>query len=181
MPRVPAIASKSDVPAEHHAVVDGVMKTFGRIRGPYSMLLHAPLLAKHFLGVVNFMREESIVDGKSRFLAALTAASERGGYYVWAAQHEGALKNGIREEAIEVIRAKGDPAKLPEDERLIVAFAQQLMRTSKVDQATFDALQKRHGTQWMVELTAMTGYFGALCNIVTNFEVPVPEGGDRLR
>ena len=181
MPRVPAISSKSDVPAEHHAVVDGVLKTFSRIRGPYSMLLHAPLLAKHFLGVVNFMREDSIVDAKSRSLAALTAASERGGYYVWAAQHESALKNGVRKEAIELIRVKGDPAKLPEDERLVVSFAQQLMRASNVDKPTFDALHKRHGTQWMVELTAMTGYFGALCGIVTTFEVPVPEGGDKLR
>jgi 4-carboxymuconolactone decarboxylase len=181
MPRVTPISSKADVPAEHHAVVDGVLKTFNRIRGPYSMLLHTPLLAKHFLGVVNFMRQDSIVDAKSRSLAALTAASERGGYYVWAAQHEGALKSGVREETIELIRAKGDPARLPEDERLVVAFAQQLMRASKVDQPTFDALQKRHGTKWMVELTAMTGYLGALCNIVTNFDVPVPEGGDRLR
>jgi len=27
----------------------------------------------------------------------------------------------------------------------------------------------------------MTGYFGALCCIVSTFEVPVPEDGDRLR
>ncbi len=181
MPRVPAITGKADVPAEHHAVVDGVMKTFGRIRGPYSMLLHTPALAQHFLGVVNFMRDGSIVEQKHRSLAALTAASERGGFYVWAAQVESARKAGVREEAIELIRAKGDPAKLPEDERQVVAFAQQLSRTSNVDRPTFDALHKRHGTKWMVELTAMTGYFGALCGIVTTFEVPVPEGGDRLR
>jgi 4-carboxymuconolactone decarboxylase len=181
MPRVTPITAKSDVPAEHHAIVDGVLKTFGRIRGPYSMLLHTPLLAHHFLGVVNFMREDSIVEQKVRSLAALTAASERGGYYVWAAQVETARKSGIREEAIELIRAKGDPAKLPEDERQIVAFAQQLMRTSNVDRPTFDALHKQHGTKWMVELTAMTGYFGVLAGLVTTFEVPVPEGGEKLR
>ena len=181
MPRVAPITGKSDVPAEHHAVVDSVLKTFGRIRGPYSMLLHTPLLAHHFLGVVNFMREDSIVEQKTRSLAALTAASERGGYYVWAAQVESALKAGVRKEAIELIRAKGDPSKLPQDERQVVAFAQQLSRTSNVDRPTFDALHKRFGTKWLVELTAMTGYFGALCGIVTTFEVPVPEGGDRLR
>jgi alkylhydroperoxidase family enzyme len=94
---------------------------------------------------------------------------------------ESARKAGVREEAIELIRAKGDPAKLPEDERQVVAFAQQLSRTSNVDRPTFDALHKRFGTKWLVELTAMTGYFGALCGIVTTFEVPVPEGGDKLR
>ncbi|MGZ8269083.1 MAG: hypothetical protein ACXW20_15805, partial [Burkholderiales bacterium] len=74
MPRVPPITSKSDVPAEHHAVVDGVLKTFGRVRGPFSMLLHSPAMAQHFLGIVNFMREGSVVEQKHRSLAALTAA-----------------------------------------------------------------------------------------------------------
>ena len=181
MPRVAPITGKSDVPAEHHAVVDGVMKTFGRIRGPFSMLLHSPGLAQHFLGIVNFMRDSSVVEQKLRSLAALVAASERGGAYVWAAQVESARKAGVREEAIELIRAKGDPAKLSEDERQVVAYTQQLIRTSNVDRATFDALQKRYGTKWLVELTAAAGYFGLLCGIVTTFEVPVPEGGDKLR
>jgi 4-carboxymuconolactone decarboxylase len=181
MPRVAPITGKPDVPAEHHAIVDGVMKTFGRVRGPFSMLLHSPAMAQHFLGIVNFMRDGSIVGQKERSLAALTAASEGGGFYVWAAQVETARKSGEREEAIELIRAKGDPAKLPEEERLVVSYVQQLMRKRDVDRTTFDALQKRHGTKWLVELTAAAGYFGLLCGLVTTFEVPVPEGGDVLR
>ncbi|MGZ9066672.1 MAG: carboxymuconolactone decarboxylase family protein, partial [Burkholderiales bacterium] len=145
------------------------------------MLLHSPAMAQHFLGIVNFMREGSVVEQKHRSLAALTAASEGGGYYVWSAQIEAARKAGVREEAIELIRARGDPAKLPEEERLIVSYTQQLMRTRDVDRATFDALHQRHGTKWLVELTASAGYFGLLCGLVTTFEVPVPEGGDRLR
>jgi len=180
MPRVAPITGKSDVPAEHHAVVDGVMKTFGRIRGPYSMLLHTPALAQHFLGVVNFMRDGSIVEQKHRSLAALTAASERGGFYVWAAQVESARKAGVREEAIALIRAKGDPASLPQEEREIVAYTRQLMRTNRVDQAVFDALQKRHGTKWLVELTAAANYFALLAGVVNAFEVPAPPDGDKL-
>ena len=181
MPRVAPITGKSAVPAEHPAVVDTVLKTFGRVRGPFSILLHSPQFAQHFIGIVNFMREGSIVAQKDRSLAALTAASEGGGYYVWAAQVEAARKAGVREEAIALIRSKGDPAKLPEEEREVVSYVQQLMRKRDVDRATFDALHKRHGTQWLVELTASAGYFGLLCGLVTTFEVPVPEGGDRLR
>src|SRR5688572_23955272 len=98
MARITPITGKSDVPAEHHAVVDGVLKTFGRVRGPYSVLLHSPAMAQHFLGMVNFMRESCIVGQKHRSLAALTAASEGGGYYVWSAQVETARKAGVGEE-----------------------------------------------------------------------------------
>ena len=180
MPRVAPITGKTDVPAEHHAVVDGVIQTFGQVRGPFSMLLHSPKLAQHVLGIVNFYRSDSVVDQKLRSLAILVAAREREGAYVWAAQVAAARRAGVREEAIDLIRAKGDPAKLPQEEREIVAYARQLVETNRVDQAAFDTLQKKHGTQWMVELTAATQYFGFLCGIVNAFEVPAPPDGDKL-
>jgi hypothetical protein len=52
MPRVAPITGKSDVPAEHHAVVDKVVNVFGGVRGPFSMLLHSPKLAERVLGLV---------------------------------------------------------------------------------------------------------------------------------
>jgi alkylhydroperoxidase family enzyme len=84
------------------------------------------------------------------------------------------------EEAIDLIRAKGDPASLPVEEREIVAYTRQLMRTNRVDQAAFDALQKRHGTRWLVELTAAANYFALLSGMVNAFEVPAPPDGDKL-
>jgi len=180
MPRVAPITGKSDVPAEHHAVVDGVIETFGQVRGPFSMLLHSPKLARQVLGIVNFYRSDTVVEQKLRSLAALVAAREREGAYVWAAQVAAARRAGVREEAIDLIRAKGDPAALPPEEREIVAYAQQLVRTNRVDQATFDALQKKHDTQWMLELTAAVNYFGFLCGVVNAFEVAAPADGDKM-
>ena len=46
MPRVAPITGKNDVPAQHHGVVDAVVAVFGNVRGPFSMLLHSPELAK---------------------------------------------------------------------------------------------------------------------------------------
>ena len=180
MPRVAPITGKADVPAEHHAVVDGVIETFGGVRGPFSMLLHSPKLARHVLGIVNFYRTDSVVEQKLRSLAILVAAREREGAYVWAAQVAAARRAGVREEAIDLIRAKGDPATLPQEEREIVAYAQQLVRANRVDQATFDALQKRHGVPWLVELTAAANYFALLSGMVNAFEVAAPPDGDKL-
>jgi alkylhydroperoxidase family enzyme len=86
----------------------------------------------------------------------------------------------VREAAIDLIRAKGDPAQLPEDEREIVAYTRQLMRTNRVDQAAFDALAKRYGVPWLVELTAAANYFALLAGVVNAFEVPAPPDGDKL-
>src|SRR6185436_2262279 len=123
---------------------------------------------------------DTIVEPPLRFLAILTAARERGAAYVWAAQVAAARTNGIREEVIDLIRAKGDPAKLPADERDVVSYVQQLMRTNRADQATFDALNKRHGPQWMIELTAAANFFGFISGIANAFEVTPPPDGDKL-
>jgi 4-carboxymuconolactone decarboxylase len=180
MPRVAPITGKSDVPAEHHAVVDGVLKTFGQVRGPFSMLLHSPELAERILSIVNFYRDGSVVEQKLRSLAILVAVREREAAYVWAAQVAAARRAGVRDEVIDLIRAKGDAAALPLEEREIVVYSQQLVRNNKVDQAAFDALQKRYGTKWLVELTAAANYFGLLCGIVNAFEVPAPPDGDKI-
>jgi len=180
MPRVAPITGKSDVPAEHHAVVDGVTKVFGNVRGPFSMLLHSPKLAERILPLVTFFRDESVVDAKLRSIAILSAVREREAAYVWAAQVGAARRNGLREEVIDLLRAKGDPAKLPAEERDIVTYVRQLMRTNRADQAVFDALKSRHDAQWMVELTAAANYFAMLSGIVNAFEVAAPADGDKL-
>jgi 4-carboxymuconolactone decarboxylase len=180
MPRVAPITGKSDGPAEHHAVVDAVVNVFGGVRGPFSMLLHSPKLAERVLGLVTFFRDESVVDPKLRSVGILSAVREREAAYVWAAQVAAARRNGVSEEIIDLIRAKGDPSKLPADEREIVTYVRQLMRTNRSDPAVFDALNKRHSVQWLVELTAAANYFALLSGVVNAFEVAAPADGDKL-
>ena len=57
MPRIAPVTGKSDVPAVHHHVVDGVIEVFGSVRGPFSVLLHSPKLADRVLPLVKFFRE----------------------------------------------------------------------------------------------------------------------------
>ena len=45
---------------------------------------------------------------------------------------------------------------------------------------SFDALLKRHGAQWLLELTAGASYYGILCSVVNAFEVAAPPDGDKL-
>ena len=180
MPRLTPIASKSDLAPEHQAAADAVVKVFGRIRGPFSMLLHSPELAQMLLPLVTFVREKSVIEPNLRFAAILAAAREREAAYVWAAQVEQAHKNGIARELIDLIRARADLSKFPAGERDVVSYVRQLMRNDRVEQATFDALKSKHDERWMVELTGIVNFFGFVGGICNAFEVPPPDDGDRL-
>ena len=180
MPRVPPITGKQDVPAEHHGVVDDVLGVFGRVRGPFSVLLYSPEMASKLLPMVPFNREGTIVEPNPRFAAILAAVREREGAYVWAAQVAAAQRAGVPQVMIDLIKAKGDPSSLPQDEADVVTFVRQLMRTNRSDKTLFDRLNGRHGVKWMVEMTAIANYYAMLCGVVNAFEVDVPDDGDRL-
>ena len=180
MPRIKPVTGKADVPGAHHHVVDAVEKTFGGVRGPFSVLLHSPKLAEKILPLVHFFRDESVVDAKLRSVAILAAVREREAAYVWAAQVGAARRIGLGEDVIDLLRAKGDPGKLAEEQREVVTYVRQLMRTNKIDQKAFDTLKSRHDEQWMVELTAAANYFAFLSGVVNAFEVAAPPDGDKL-
>lgn len=181
MARTALITAKSNLAPEHHAAADAVLKIFGHIRGPFSVLLHSPALAARLAPMVGFVRDDTIVEPSLRFVAILAAARECDAPYVWAAQVAQARKHTIREDLIAHIRAQGDPAKLPAEERDVMNYALQLVRTHKVDKPLFNALLTRHGVQWLVELTATLNFYAFVSGIANAFEVDVPADGDPIR
>ncbi len=180
MSRISPVSAKSEVPAEHHTLVDRVLKQFGGIRGPFSMLLHSPQMAAPVFDLGDYFREHSIVEPRARSVGILIAARERQGVYVWGAQVNGARRNGVPEAVIDLIRQRAEPARYPPGDREIAAYVEQLMRTNRIEQATFDALKSGHSAQWVVELTAVVNYYGMLCGITSALEVPAPEDYDAL-
>ena len=180
MPRITPVSGKTDVPSQYHGVVDEVLKVFGQVRGPFSILLHSPELARRVLPLVTFFREDSVVEAKLRSHAILAAVREKEAAYVWAAQVGAARRAGVPEATIDLLRAKGDPANLAEDERDIVTYTRQLIRSNRADEAVQNRLKERHGVQWLVELTAAANYFSFLSGMVNAFDVPAPPDGDKL-
>jgi 4-carboxymuconolactone decarboxylase len=180
MPTITPVAGKDDVPGEYQSIVDDVVKVFGGVRGPFSIMLRSPPLAERVLPLVTFFRESSVVEARLRSHAILAAVREKEAAYVWAAQVGAARRAGVPEPTIDLLRSKGDPAALPHDEADIVTYTRQLIRTNRVDHAVQDRLKQRHGEQWLVELTAAANYFAFLSGMVNAFEVPAPPDGDKL-
>lgn len=180
MPRYTPVSSKTEMEPGSEYVFDQVMDVFGRVRGPFGVLLHSPKLAERLLPMVPYAREICTVDPKLRQIAILAAVRERDANYVWSAQVDVARRVGLREPVIDLMRVKGDPSDLPPEERDIVLYMRQLMRTNRVERPLFDALKDRQGLQWLVELTAVANFYVALGGVVNAFDVPVPADGDRF-
>lgn len=101
MSRYTPVTSKDEMESEYEHAFDQVMAVFGRIRGPFSMLLHSPKLTERLLPMVPFAREICAVDPKLRQIAILTAVRERAANYVWAAQVDASARTSDRPAARE--------------------------------------------------------------------------------
>jgi 4-carboxymuconolactone decarboxylase len=179
MARVEQITEKSQVGSEWYPLFDRITAARGRVAGPYSILLHAPVVADRVDQLSGVLRSETEVDAQGFVLAALAVARARDCLFVWSVQAPNARRAGISDTAITDIRDRQTTG-LTEDQQDIVSYAQQLATENRIDAATFDRLKARHGARWLVELTTIAGHFGLICGINNAFEVPPSPQGDQL-
>ncbi len=181
MAKITLVSDKSQVAEEHGHVFDAVLGVFGSIRGPNSVMLHDPPLAELSLNLGNFFRYDSIVKSPEKELAIITGTREKDCLYVWAAQVAAGKRGGLREEAIAVVKERReDLSALTVEERDIVTYVRQLVRTNRVEEGIFNTLKDRYGLQWLIEMTTVVGYYVMLAGVVNAFDVPPPADGDVL-
>jgi alkylhydroperoxidase family enzyme len=179
MARVEQITERSQVPSEWHPLVDRIVAQRGRLAGPYSILLYSPGIADRVDQLSGALRSDAQVKAAEFVVTALAVARAKDCLFVWSVQAPNARRAGISDEAIAAIR-DGQSTGLTEDQVDIVSFARQLATQNRVEAGTFERLQKRHGTPWLVELTVIAGHFGLICGINNAFEVPPSPQGDAL-
>ena len=179
MARLTSITSKNQVPAEHHPIVDSIVKSRGSVHGPFTMLLHCPPLASHLMHLGAYVRFEGKLDKRVRVLAAMTVAREFDAVYVWGAQTSSARGQGVPEATITAIREKHSRG-VPADDAQIVEFTRDLIRKHRVDAASMKALQQRFGDEQLIELTGTIGYYSLLAMTANACELEAAPGAEVL-
>ena len=86
MAKLPLITDKSQIPAEHHGIVDAIIGSRGSLAGPFSVFLHSPEIAGRMAHLGAYVRFEGSLDFRVRTLAAMVVAREYDALYVWGAQ-----------------------------------------------------------------------------------------------
>lgn len=180
MARLKSITGKNQVPAEHHAVVDSVVKSRGGVHGPFTMLLHCPPLAGHMVNIGGYIRFEGKLDMRVRVLAAMTVGREFDAVYIWGAQTGSARKQGVAESTITAIREKHSRG-IPTEDAQIVDFTRDLIHKHRVDAASMKALQQRFGDEQLVELTGTIGYYTMLAMTANACELEAGAGAEVLQ
>ncbi len=180
MPRINLITEKSQISADQHAEYDRIVEVLHRVGGPFGVLMYSPGLAQKVCEAGAWVRLNSTLKPVERELAIIAVSREKDAAYEWAAHVRTGRQQGMREEAIEAVRNRTDVSQLEPDERDIISFVRQLLRTNRVEQTLFDELVRRHGERWLVELAATVGQYQYISAINNTFDLQPAADADPL-
>ena len=180
MPRIKQLSEKAELPSDRHAEYDHIVEVLHRVGGPFTFLMHSPGLAEKVMEAGAQVRLGSTLKPYERELIICAVTREKDAAYEWNSHVNTGRQQGLREEAIDVVRNRKPVDGLTPDEAGIITFVRQLLQKNRVDHKVFDDLLARHDERWMVELAATVGQYQYISAITNTFELQPPPDADPL-
>jgi 4-carboxymuconolactone decarboxylase len=160
----------------HDAIVAGPR---GKVVGPLRVWLLSPELAERAQELGAFCRYGTSLPPRLSELAILVTGAFWKAGFEWHAHAPIAIKAGVPAEAVEAIRLGKEPKFAREDEQAVYAFSRELWTGRRVSDSTYQRAARLLGTNTVVELVAILGYYGLISMTINSFEVPLPQGADQ--
>jgi alkylhydroperoxidase family enzyme len=175
-PRVPRVTRIEDLaPADRH-FFDRVVRTRGRVAGPFEVLMLSPDLADRVAVVGEPLVHGTTIPAPARALTWLLTAAEFDCDYEWAMARAAAQEAGL---PAALVDAAGRRQPLPDataDLKAAADFCHQLLRGNHhVSDEAYRAAIERFGVPATVQIAATVGYFAMQALLLNAFEV-APEG-----
>jgi len=150
----------------------------GRLIGPFNPMLQSPNTTSGFLDFIESDARSTTLDARLREVVILTVGAVwKSGYQIYA--HAAvARKAGLPEQAIRDLAAGGCPDQLTDQEKIAHRYALQLTAEHRVDDALYRAAEQTFGSQGLMDLAYLLGWYYTVCALLNAFEVPVPDDGD---
>ncbi len=157
-----------------------VARTGGRsiagLMGPGGLNLYSPKAAVHLSGLSNYLRYESLLNGRVREIAILTVAREMESQFEWFAHEAVALKEGVPPEVIDIIKHRKGVDNIAPEDAAIIQLGRQAIGEKKVAPDVFARARNIFGDQRLVELVLLMGSYSSIATLLTTFDVQLPPG-----
>jgi 4-carboxymuconolactone decarboxylase len=150
----------------------------GGLHGMYLALMNHPELADHVVDLGTYLRFKGVLGDDVRELAILATARDLGVAYEWEQHAPIALKAGVPEAVVSALR--GGDFSAPSMSALYVDICS-AARHGVAQESLPDVLQQRLqqalGLKGVVELVVLCGFYRCIANVVTAFDVALPNPG----
>lgn len=155
--RLPPV-KRSDLDAEGQRIYDLVAGKNRKapLRGPGGVSLHSPKAAEPIHMLNQYLRT-SVVGPRIFELCVLVAAREVGSQYEWTSHEPAALKAGVDQSIIDVVKYDREVAGLSEKDATVIRVGRALFRDHRVTPELYAKSVELFGRQGALELSIIMG------------------------
>jgi 4-carboxymuconolactone decarboxylase len=171
-----SIAQMSDAQREVYAQIASGPR--GVVQGPLLVWLHNPELARHAQALGAYCRYSTSLPPRLSELAILVTGAHWQAAFEWTIHAPIGLAAGLSRELVESLRCNERPAAMSEEENVVYDFATELLKTRRVSDSTFAIAREQLGSEGVVDLVGLLGYYGLISMTLNAFEVAESDGRD---
>ena len=128
----------------------------------------------------DYLRYKSALGHALTELAILITAAEWMQDYEWQAHYPIALKAGIRQETADAIADHRRPGAMSTDEEIVYDYTSELLKNKQISDVTFERAKSRFGSQGIVDMTGIVGYYTFLSMQLNAAQYQIPKDGKKL-
>ena len=150
--------------------------TIAGLQGPSGIQLYSPKSAAHTIALNRYLRYEAGFTGHVREVAILTTAREMDSQFEWVAHEGEALKEGVPQNTIDVIKHRRGTEGVAATDALIIELGRQLWRDHKVKSETFAGLKDIFGPHKLVELVMLMGNYAGTAALLAAVDMQLHAG-----
>jgi 4-carboxymuconolactone decarboxylase len=172
--RLPPLA-RNDLAADDQRVWDylvGVNGTMPKV-GPPPVTIYSPKAAEPIQALNQYLRK-SLVGPRYFELSVLLAAREFDQQYEWSGHEPAALRAGLEQSVIDVVKYNRDVAGLPEKDATVIRLARALFRDHKVSPDLWAKMVDQFGRQGAIEVTTIMGDYVMVGFLLTAVDQQLP-------
>jgi 4-carboxymuconolactone decarboxylase len=146
------------------------------LQGPAGIQLFSPKTAPHMVAINRYLRFEAGFTPRIREIAILATAREMDSQFEWAAHEPEALKEGVPQSVIDIIKHRRGTEGLDETDALVIELGRQLWREHKVKSETFARLKALFGSQKLIELVMLMGNYAGTAALLAAVDMQLHQG-----
>jgi len=147
--------------------------TYVGLRGPGGIRLHSPENSKTIQAVNRYIRYGAGIDPRDRELSILVVARELDSQFEWTAHESEALKRGVSQETVDVIKYRKATDGVPEADALIIHLGRQIFGDHRLTSETYALALERFGAAGLVDFVSLMGNYAQTAALLAAFDMQI--------
>ena len=150
--------------------------TIAGLQGPSGIQLFSPKTAALQSGLNHYLRYEAGFTPHVREVAILTTAREMDSQFEWVAHEPEALKEGVPQQVIDIIKYRRSTAGIDDTDATVIELGRQLWRDHKVTAQTFAKAKAIFGPNKLIDLVLLMGNYAGTAALLAAVDMQLHAG-----